>query len=299
MSNVLKKVTLLSAAVLGLSGVAFATQPTTVSANAKTTAVAKTHAKKAVKKTVKKSTKKTTKKASKKTAKKSTKATAAATAAAAAAAASNRAVAASNEAALANGGTTTTSAAATVSSSTPYVSVGNSQTTIDDTYNINGYNSATGGKLVKKNQGSVPLFNGNVNWNNAVNTFNVDSTVKGNKNDVIPASTLKAALKKDGFDTVYMKASITILPRLAGGILDNLDPTGVFVKFNLDQDALPQNVHYGDNIRLSYIYDDTALYLKGFPSTKTAQSTMNADGYYEFPIYRQWIKDLLDNFSIF
>ena len=63
MSNVLKKVTLLSAAVLGLSGVAFATQPTTVSANAKTTAVAKTHAKKAVKKTVKKSTKKTTKNA--------------------------------------------------------------------------------------------------------------------------------------------------------------------------------------------------------------------------------------------
>ena len=57
MSNVLKKVTLLSAAVLGLSGVAFATQPTTVSANAKTTAVAKTHAKKAVKKSTKKTTK--------------------------------------------------------------------------------------------------------------------------------------------------------------------------------------------------------------------------------------------------
>jgi hypothetical protein len=298
MSNVLKKVTLLSAAVLGLSGVAFATQPTTVSANAKTTAVAKTHAKKAVKKTVKKSTKKTTKKASKKTAKKSTKATAAATAAAAAAAASNRAVAASNEAALANGGTTTTSAAATVSSSTPYVSVGNSQTTVDSTFNIEAYNSATGGKRVQKVYGSLPLFNGNVNWSNAVNTFNADTSVKGNNKDTIPAATLSAALKKDGFDTVYMKVSPTILPRLAGGIVDNIDSlTGIYFKFSLDQDALAQNVKYGDNLRLSYTADDSSYYVKALPSTKTT-SNANADGYVQVPIYRQWIKDLIDQYIV-
>lgn len=184
------------------------------------------------------------------------------------------------------------------SSTTPQASVGNSQTTIDSTFNIEAYNSATGGKRVQKANGSLPLFNGNVNWSNAVNTFNVDPSVKGSNKDTIPAATLAAALKKNGLDTVYMKISPTILPRLAGGIVDNIDSlTGIYLKFTLDTDALPQNVKYGDNIRLSYTADDSSYYTKALTSTKTA-SNANADGYVQTVIYRQWIKDLLDQYVV-
>lgn len=277
MTNILKKVTLLSAAVLGLSGIAFASQPTTVSAShAKTTAVKAAKAKAA---------NASAKKAAQK---------------AAAQAASYRAVAASNEAALAAGSNTNTTIAAAASSTSATVSVGSSQTTIDSTFNINGTNSATGGKRVQKTNGSLPLFNANVNWNNAVDTFNVDPTMKGNKNDVIPTATLAAALKKNGFDSVYMKVTPTIIPRISGGLLDNLfnSPTGIWFKFNLDNDSLPQNVHYGDNIRLAYNVDDSSYYVKALPSTKNAKSGANADGYTQFPIYRTWVKDIVDQYLL-
>ncbi|MFD1124639.1 S-layer protein [Lentilactobacillus raoultii] len=180
------------------------------------------------------------------------------------------------------------------SSATSTASQGYSQTTVDSTYNVEGYSMATGGKQTSSVRWTIPLMNANVNWNNAVNNFNRDASVKGNKNDVIPSATLKAALKKNGFDTVYMKITPTILPRISGGILDNLDSfTGLYMKFNLDQDALPQNPHYGDTLRLAYTVDDSALYRKGITNSKY-ESNLNSDGYVGMTIYRQWIKTILD-----
>ncbi|MFT8525489.1 hypothetical protein, partial [Lentilactobacillus hilgardii] len=185
------------------------------------------------------------------------------------------------------------------SSSAPYVSVGTTQTTIDSTFNIEGYSQATGGKQVAHAQWTIPLWNGNVNWNNAVNTFNRDRTVMGDKKDVIPSNTLKAALKNDGFNQVYMKITPTILPRLAGGWLDNVDSlTGVYMKFNLDTDSIPSNVHYGDTVRLGYTVDDSALYTKSAGDTKNENSSANADGYIGMTIYRQWVKTILDMYVV-
>lgn len=182
---------------------------------------------------------------------------------------------------------------------TPTVSVGTSQTTIDSTFNIEGYSQATGGKQVAHAQWTIPLWNGNVNWNNAVNTFNRDRTVMGDKKDVIPSNTLKAALKNDGFNQVYMKITPTILPRLAGGWLDNVDSlTGVYMKFNLDTDSIPSNVHYGDTVRLGYTVDDSALYTKSAGDTKNENSSANADGYIGMTIYRQWVKTILDMYVV-
>ncbi|GAF37422.1 S-layer protein [Lentilactobacillus farraginis] len=189
------------------------------------------------------------------------------------------------------------SSAATSSSAT--ASVGTSQTTIDSVFNVEGYSSATGGKMVAHAQWTIPLWNGNVNWNNAVNNFNRDRTVMGNKNDVIPSSTLNAALKNNGFNQVYMKITPTILPRLAGGWLDNLDSiTGVYMKFNLDTDTIPQNAHYGDVLRLGYTVDDSALYTKWVGGSKSENASVNSDGYTGMTINRQWVKTILDMYVV-
>ncbi len=185
-------------------------------------------------------------------------------------------------------------AGSSTSTSTSTPSVGTSQTTVDSTYNVEGYSLATGGKQTSSVRWTIPLMNANVNWNNAVNNFNRDTSVMGDKNDVIPTDTLKAALKKNGFNQVYMKITPTILPRISGGIVDNLDSlTGLYMKFNLDTDALPQNPHYGDTLRLAYTVDDTQLYRKGITNSKY-ESNLNSDGYVGMTIYRQWIKTILD-----
>ncbi len=289
MNKALKRVTLLSAAVLGFSGAAFVSTSTTANASthsAKTTSVKKSAKKTTKKASAKKSTKKTTKKSTKKTAKKSTKK--AATPAKAAVAATPAVSSSSSSSSVSS----SSSSVAAVSSSTK--SVGTSQTTVDSTYNVEGYSSATGGVQTSSVRWTIPLMNANVNWNNAVDNFNRDTDVMGNKNDVIPTDTLKASLKKDGFDTVYMKITPTVLPRLAGGIVDNLDSlTGLYMKFNLDQNALPTNPHYGDTLRLAYTVDDSALYRKGVTNSKY-ESNLNADGYVGLTIYRQWIKTILD-----
>lgn len=176
-------------------------------------------------------------------------------------------------------------------------SVGNAQTKIHQVWNLTAYNSLTGSKQARsvgKIATMIPFFNSNVNFTNAMNKFNSDPDVKGNKNDVIPLSTLKAAFKKDGLDTVYLKITPTILPRIGGGFLDNIDPTGIYMKADLDYENLPTIIHYGDTIQLSYQYETGALYHKAFNQTIFPNITQNADGYYELPINDDLLNNIID-----
>ncbi|MCH4164833.1 MAG: hypothetical protein LKF37_08680, partial [Lentilactobacillus diolivorans] len=176
-------------------------------------------------------------------------------------------------------------------------SVGNAQTEVSQVWNVSVYDSLSGSKQARamgKVATMIPLFNGNVNFTNAMNKFNADPDVKGNKNDTISKATLQAAFKKDGLDTIYFKITPTILPRIGGGYLDNIDPTGLYMKATVDYDALPATIHYGDKIQLSYNYEGGALYHKAFNQTIFPNITMNSDGYYALPINDDILNALLD-----
>ncbi|MGF7437164.1 GW dipeptide domain-containing protein [Lentilactobacillus senioris] len=180
-----------------------------------------------------------------------------------------------------------------------YKSEGVNQTTASMVFNYSNYDVA-GQKTtstISNISGLRLLFNSNVNFTDAVNAFNRDASVKGNKSDILSRSDLLAALKKDGLSTVYMKITPTLLPRIPGGILDHLDNTGIFMKFNIDTDALPQNVHYGDNIRLSYTIEPQNLYVKAPIQTIIADNTKNSDGYYAVPMNNDVIRSIVSGLA--
>ena len=180
-----------------------------------------------------------------------------------------------------------------------YKSSGVNQTTVSRVFNYSKYDVAgqktTG--IISNISGLRLLYNSNVNFTNAVNTFNRDTSVKGDKSDVLSRSDLTAALKKDGLSTVYMKLTPTMLSRIPGGIVDNLDPTGVFMKFNIDTDALPANVHYGDNIRLSYSVEPHNLYVKSLKQSIIGDKNVNADGYYAIPMNNDIIRNIVSDLA--
>ena len=180
-----------------------------------------------------------------------------------------------------------------------YKSDGVNQTTASMVFDYSKYDAAgqktTG--TISNMSGLRLLFNSNVNFTDAVNTFNRDTSVKGDKSDVLSRSALTSALKKDGLSTVYMKITPTLLPRIPGGILDHLDSTGIFMKFNIDTDALPSNVHYGDNIRLSYTVEPQNLYVKAPIQSIIADNTKNDDGYYAVPMNNDVIRKIVSDLA--
>ncbi|WP_172188257.1 S-layer protein [Lentilactobacillus kribbianus] len=180
-----------------------------------------------------------------------------------------------------------------------YKSNGVNQTTASRVFNYSNYDVA-GQKTtstISNLSGLRLLFNSNVNFTNAINTFNRDTAVKGNKSDILSEDTLVSTLKKDGLTTVYMKITPTIIGRIPGGILDNMDTTGLFMKFNLDKDALPSNVHYGDNIRLSYTVEPQNLYVKAPNQTVIEDNTKNEDGYYAIPMNNDVIRSIVSTIA--
>lgn len=177
-----------------------------------------------------------------------------------------------------------------------YKSTGVNQTTVSMVFNYSNYDVA-GQKttnFISNTSGLSLLFNSNVNFTNAVNTFNRDTDVKGNKSDVLAKDDLVNTLTKDGLASVYMKITPTLIPRIGGGILDNLDTTGLFMKFNLDTDALPSVVHYGDNIRLSYTIEPSFIYVKAPEQSIIDDQTKNEDGYYSIVISNDLIREIID-----
>lgn len=167
------------------------------------------------------------------------------------------------------------------------VSVGNDQTTVTKNWQREFYNPATGTKAYSFDNLNLQLIgtsgNANVNWTTAVKKFNTDATVKGDKKDVVPADTLATALKNAGLSTVYMKVTPTMLARIPGGLLDKIDKTGAYMKFDLDMDNIPTTTHYGDQLKLAYKLDNTNLYYKPLISLGGLTNT-NADGYAALPI---------------
>ncbi|UDM32204.1 GW dipeptide domain-containing protein [Lentilactobacillus laojiaonis] len=180
-----------------------------------------------------------------------------------------------------------------------YNSEGVNQTTVSMVFNYSNYDQAgqKNTNAISNISGLRLLFNSNVNFTNSVNTFNRDTAVKGNKNDVLPKSKLVSTLEKDGLKTVYMKITPTLIPRLGGGIVDNLDSTGVFMKFNLDTDDLPNNVHYGDKLRLSYTIEPSVVYVKSAKQTLIDDKTQNADGYYPITVSNDIIADIINRIA--
>ncbi|GAY72012.1 S-layer protein [Lentilactobacillus kosonis] len=178
-------------------------------------------------------------------------------------------------------------------------STGVDQTSVSSIWTYTVYNEAGQkvNKILDNGTGLIPLFNGNTNYTNGVNKFNRDASVKGDKKDVLSKDTLMAALKKDGLSTVYMKITPTILPRVAGGVLDNFDPTGVFMKFNVDQDALPQTIHYGDQIKLTYTIEPNTFYIKSMKQSIIDDKTANEDGYYSITVRNDIFKQVLNWFA--
>ncbi|WP_172187919.1 GW dipeptide domain-containing protein [Lentilactobacillus kribbianus] len=180
-----------------------------------------------------------------------------------------------------------------------YKSNGVNQTTASRVFNYSNYDVA-GQKTtstISNLSGLRLLYNSNVNFTNAINTFNRDTAVKGNKADILSQKDLLAALKKDGLTTVYMNLTPTLLKRIPGGILDNLDKTGIFIKFNLDKDALPKNVHYGDNIRLSYTVELQNIYVKEPNQTIIEDNTKNKDGYYAISMNNDVIRSIVSTIA--
>lgn len=69
------------------------------------------------------------------------------------------------------------------------------------------------------------------------------------------------------------------------------------MKFNLDKDALPSNVHYGDNIRLSYTVEPQNLYVKAPNQTVIEDNTKNEDGYYAIPMNNDVIRSIVSTIA--
>lgn len=94
-----------------------------------------------------------------------------------------------------------------------------------------------------------------------------------------------------------MKLTPTLLKKIPGGILDNLDKTGIFIKFNLDKDVLPKNVHYGDNIRLSYTVEPQNIYVKAPSQTIIEDNNKNEDGYYAISMNNDVIRSIVSTIA--
>lgn len=187
-------------------------------------------------------------------------------------------------------------ASAASSSSSTATPQGSNQTTVSSVFKYTIYDRAgqKTNKIFDNYSGLRLLFNSNVNYTNGVNTFNRDAAVKGDKSQVLSHDKLIAALKKDGLHDVYMKITPTVLPRIAGNWIDNLDPTGVFMKFTVDEDALPTNVHYGDKLTLSYKIESNVLYTKALKSSLTDDKNANADGYYAYTVRNDIAQSILN-----
>ena len=69
------------------------------------------------------------------------------------------------------------------------------------------------------------------------------------------------------------------------------------MKFNVDTDALPSNVHYGDNIRLSYTIEPQNLYVKAPIQSIIADNTKNDDGYYAVPMNNDVIRSIVSGLA--
>jgi len=171
-------------------------------------------------------------------------------------------------------------------SATPETSTGVNQTMVSSVFNYTTYDQSgqKKNKVFSNYSGLRLLLNSNVNYTNGVNTFNRDAAVKGDKANVLSNDKLIAALDKDGLKTVYMKITPTVLPRIAGNWIDNLDPTGVYMKFNLDTEALPTTVHYGDKLTLSYSIEPSTVYVKATKTSLIDDKNANADGYYAYTV---------------
>ncbi len=186
--------------------------------------------------------------------------------------------------------------ASAASSSSVKPSTGVDQTIVNAVFKYTTYNKAGQkiSKLFDNYSGLRLMFNSNVNYSNGLMKFNKDPLVKGDKSQVLPHETLMKALEQDGLKSVYMKITPTILPRIAAGYIDNIDPTGLYMKFNVDEDALPTNVHYGDQITLSYKIEPNVVYRKAATQGWYDDKNVNSDGYYAFTIAKPWVQAIVN-----
>ncbi len=282
------KVALFSATALGLAFGGFASFTTVANT---TTAFAKTSTKSAAAKKAAAKKAAAKKAAAKKAAEK--KAAAKKTAEAVSKSSSASSSSAASSPVASSTSASASSVASTKSSSTTWANPSSQvQTTLDSQFNIVTYDNATGGTRVASSGSAdkgllatITGRNSNVNWSNATIKFDSDPTMIGTSGQAIPKDTLMTALKNAGAMSFYNKITPTFWKflRTPGGFVDNLDKTGLFVKFNLDADSLPQVVTYGSQLKLSYRVDASSLYV------------YSGNGYAAYPIRNASLRSFLQN----